>query len=177
MTDTATHVLTDQGVPIGWSIIADRPELGYLADPDASRPATAAELAATEAAAYLEYAAAMAANAAIGTAPRGPWPVARAAAPAPEPADDPEAANPFDALPAFMRSGTVPPEAVAETQPEPAADLAPVLGPIAELALERFQAQHDAQDQREATATLPAVDAVDAASTETVPSVTEEATP
>lgn len=167
------HVLTDQGVPIGWSIIADRPELGYLADPDASRPATAAELAATEAAAYAEYAAAMAANAAIGTAPRGPWPVAKAAVTAPEPADEPESADPFDALPAFMRPGTVPPEVVAETQPEPAADPAPVLGPIAELALERFQAQHDAQDQREATAVLPVADA---ASTETVPAVTEEAT-
>lgn len=89
-TDTATHVLTDQGVPIGWSIIADRPELGYLADPDASRPATEAELAATEAAAYAEFAAAMAANAAIGTAPRGPWPVAKAAVTAPEPEAEPE---------------------------------------------------------------------------------------
>jgi hypothetical protein len=80
----AAHVLTDQGVPIGWSIIPDHPLWAYLSDYEAGRPATPVEMVAMEEQAYREYAAAMAANAAIGTAPRGPWPVARAAVTAPE---------------------------------------------------------------------------------------------
>jgi hypothetical protein len=134
-TDTATHVLTDEGIPIGWSVIADHEELAYLADPDASRPATDGEMTALEEQARAEYAAAQAASAAVGTAPRGPWPVTKAAVTAPEPATEPE----------------------PQPEAEAAEDPAPALDPIAELALERFSEAHDAEDKRTATVQIEAV--------------------
>jgi hypothetical protein len=182
----APWVLTDADVPvIGWNIIADRPDLAYLADPDAGRPATPAEMEATEAAAYLEYAAALAANAAIGTAPRGPWPAGKAAVTAPEPAAEPEplaeaeedqAPGPLALLSGAYR---------AASGDKPAEDPAPAPGPIAQLAAEAnglgeltedkqanlavFNAEHDAQDEREATAQIEAV----GDATEVTPAVTE----
>jgi hypothetical protein len=148
----ATHVLTDQGVPIGWSIIADRPDLAYLADYDAARPATPAEMAVIEAAAYAEYRA--------FRVPRGPWPAATVPATAPEPAPEP---GTLALLNGAYR---------AASGDEPAGDPPPVLGPAAERVAKdpaRFLALHDAQDQREATAQIEAV----GDATEVTPAVTE----
>lgn len=163
MTDTATETLpspwpiagewpglTDADVPvIGWSIIADRPELAYLADPEAGRPATAAEMGAVEAAAHAEYQAVMLARESAGKVPRGPWPHSPAATAVPEPQPEVE------------------PEPQAGPQPESAEDPAPVLDPIAELALQRFNEQQDAQDEREGTTVMPAAEQ----HTEAIPAV------
>jgi hypothetical protein len=139
MTETATEAAEAPAStvrPFIVDILAEHEDWAYLLHPELPvRPATAGELAKVEEQARAEYAAAQAASAAVGTAPRGPWPVAKAAVTAPEPAAEPE----------------------PQPEPEAAEDPAPELDPIRELALERFTAEHDAQDQREATAQIAAV--------------------
>lgn len=159
MTATATETAqkpAEVAPLIGFSIIADHEDWAYLADPDASRPPTADEAAAYEARKTdLDFARAYGDPYGIipppavpeppkpSSVPHGPWPTTSAAVTVP-------------GLP---------------VQDEAAEDPAPVLSPIAELALERFHAEHDAQDEREATVILPAVDAEP---TETVPAVADE---
>jgi hypothetical protein len=137
MTETATEAAEAPAStvrPFIVDILAEHEDWAYLLHPELPvRPATAGELAKVEEQARAEYAAAQAASAAVGTAPRGPWPVAKAAVTAPEPAPAPE------------------------PQPEPAEDPAPELDPIAELALERFSEAHDAEDKRTATVQIEAV--------------------
>lgn len=162
------HVLTDQGVPIGWSIIADRPEFGYLADPDASRPATPEELAALEEAAREEYR--------VALLPKPPSPLPH------PPMCGCNAKAAETALDRALDAGREPqPEA---GQPASIADVAAdrlgitVPDQVADKAFAGFTAAFAADPEGEvdraqpdSTAVIPAVEAI----TTTTPAITEEA--
>jgi hypothetical protein len=148
---TPGYVLTDADIPwLGIQLVTERPDISWPVTPDGKpRPASEVEQEKYEARKLRDD---------------WNWLYSPDAGLLPPPVPAPAVAVP--AAPQHIARPFVAPPAPA---PEAPADPAPVLGPVAELAMERFQSQHDAQDEREATAVIPVADAI----TTTAPAVTE----
>lgn len=149
--------------PIVVGILADHEDWAYLLHPELPvRPPTE-----QEAAGYVD-------RVAHPEDYECPWLYGAYEAPAPKPVPSPPAAP--EPPQHIARPFSPPPASVSDPGPihcDCQDDPAPVLDPVAELALQRINEQHDAQDAREATAQIPAVDAI----TTTVPAVTADGEP